>query len=161
MALPPDPIPLQVELQQRIPFRSRSQEALIGVAKAASMANRATAKVLARRRLSLAQYNVLRILRGSEPTGLATLAIRERMIDPAAAITRLIDKLEAVGLVSRERGVGDRRQVNCRITGAGLTVLAELDEPVLAIDDRIGKFLSEEDLGRLNSLLERMRAGLR
>ena len=161
MSTLPEPIPLQEELRQRIPFRSRAQEALIGVARTASMANRATARVLASRKLSLAQYNVLRILRGAEPDGLATLAIRERMIDPAAAITRLIDKLEAAGLVARERGTGDRRCVNCRITEAGLRVLAELDEPVLSLDGGIGRYLSEDELAELNRLLELMRAGLR
>lgn len=157
----PEPISLQAELQQRIPFRSSAQEALIGVAKTASTANRAAAKVLATRNLSLAQYNVLRILRGAEPEGLATLAIRDRMIDPAAAITRLIDKLEAAGLAARARLTGDRRCVNCRITEVGLRVLGELDEPILALDARITRYLSEDELAQLNGLLERLRAGLR
>ncbi len=156
-----EPVSLREELKQKAPFRNSAHEALLGVLKTASVSNRATAKILATKKLSLAQYNVLRILRGAEPSGLATLAIRDRMIDPAAAITRLIDKLEAAGMVRRERGAGDRRLVNCRVTELGLATLAALDPPVNGIDLKIGRLLSEEELGHLNALLERLRAGLR
>jgi DNA-binding MarR family transcriptional regulator len=156
-----EPVSLHEELKQNAPFRNRAHEALLGVLKTASVSNRSAAKLLAAKKLSLAQYNVLRILRGAEPAGLATLAIRDRMIDPAAAITRLIDKLEASGMVRRERGEGDRRLVNCRITERGLETLAALDPPINGIDIKIGQLLSGEELDHLNALLERMRAGLR
>ena len=52
---------------------------------------------------SLAQYNVLRILRGAGEEGLPTLAIRDRMIDEGSTVTRLLDKLEKASLVTRDR----------------------------------------------------------
>ena len=54
--------------------------------------------------LSATQYNVLRILRGAGEAGLACREIGERMIDHDPDITRLLDRLEARGLIARERG---------------------------------------------------------
>ena len=91
----------------------------------AAVARRPLVKVVEAVGLSLAQYNVLRILRGAGAAGLPTLAIRERMVEDAAGITRLIDKLEAAGHVTRERATPDRRLVLCRITKDGLDLLSE------------------------------------
>src|SRR2546430_16095982 len=71
-------------------------------------------------RITGQQYNVLRILRGAEPEGLPTLTIAERMIERTPGITRMIDRLEAKGLVAREVRPHDRRRVYCRITRNGL-----------------------------------------
>src|ERR1041385_1042541 len=76
------------------------------------------------------QYNVLRILRGAEPDGLPTLTIAERVIEKTPGITRMIDRLEAKGLVAREIRPHDRRCVYCRITTKGLKLLDLLDRPV-------------------------------
>lgn len=148
------------ELQQTRPFPSVAQEAMVAVARTASVVDRAVARVIARHGLSTAQYNVLRILRGAGPGGLPTLAIRERMIDPAAAITRLVDKLERAGHLARERNDDDRRCVNCTITAQGLAVLAELDPLVNGVDERITTGLTASELRELVALLDRVRAGL-
>jgi len=103
------------------------------------------------------QYNVLRILRGAEPEGLPTLAIVERMIERAPGITRMIDRLEAKGLVARERRGADRRCVHCRITAAGLDLLGVLDRPVDAADRAAFGALNERELSQLTTLLERVR----
>lgn len=107
---------LQQELQQTRPFRSDAQEAALALLRTASVVSRRFARVVEPQGLSLAQYNVLRILRGAGPDGLPTLAIRDRMIDEGSTVTRLLDKLEAAGLVTRDRSRPDRRQVLCRIT---------------------------------------------
>ena len=103
------------------------------------------------------QYNVLRILRGAEPDGLPTLTIAERMIERAPGITRMIDRLEAKGLVTRERRHGDRRCVHCRVTAAGLDLLRRLDGPVDAADRAALAVLNQSELVQLASLLERVR----
>src|SRR5947199_10599404 len=76
------------------------------------------------------QYNVLRILRGVGPRGLPTLTIAERMIERTPGITRMIDRLEAKGLVARETRPDDRRYVHCRITEEGLKLLRLIDGSV-------------------------------
>lgn len=79
--------------------------------------------------LSSTQYNVLRILRGA-PEGLPCGAIAERMITRDPDITRLLDRLERRGLISRSRERKDRRMVRARIAPEGLALLARLDVPV-------------------------------
>jgi DNA-binding MarR family transcriptional regulator len=79
--------------------------------------------------LSPTQYNVLRILRGSIE-GLPCGEIASRMITRDPDITRLLDRLEKRGLISRCRETKDRRMVMARITPEGLKTLARLDEPV-------------------------------
>jgi DNA-binding MarR family transcriptional regulator len=148
------------ELQQTRPFPSAAQEALVGIARTASVTDRAIASLIAPYGLSTAQYNVLRILRGAGAEGLATLAIRDRMIDPAAAITRLVDKLEESGHLSRERLTEDRRSIRCRITPKGLAVLAELDPQLGVVDEQITAALTPDEVQALIGLLDRFRAGL-
>jgi DNA-binding MarR family transcriptional regulator len=104
--------------------------------------------------LSLNQYNVLRILRGAEPSGLPCGQIAERMLTRDPDMTRLLDRLEGRGLVSRCREKGDRRVVQARITGQGLKVLAELDEPVRKKHEEQLGHLSDAKLRTLIELLE-------
>jgi len=103
------------------------------------------------------QYNVLRILRGAEPEGLPTLTIAERMIERAPGITRMIDRLEAKGLVAREIRPDDRRYVHCRVTEKGLNLLELLDEPVEEANHAAFRGLSKAELGQLVALLEKTR----
>lgn len=148
------------ELQQTRPFPSLTQEAIVGIARTASVVDRAVARAIAPWGLSTAQYNVLRILRGAGSAGLPTLAIRERMIDPAAAITRLVDKLERSGLLARERTSADRRCIQCVITPRGLEVLAALDPVVGEVDAQLLAGLTDAEVEGLISLLDRIRGHL-
>ena len=124
----------------------------------AAVSKRPVVKVVEAAGISLAQYNVLRILRGSGPEGLPTLAIRERMVEEAAGITRLIDKLEGAGYVSRERSTPDRRLVLCRISKSGLALLSELDADVNEADKAVLQVLNEEELDQLIDLLDKVRS---
>src|SRR5580765_6665959 len=78
--------------------------------------------------LTLHQYNVLRILRGSHPAGLPSGEIASRMVTRDPDITRLVDRLERRGLVMRLRGREDRRVVQVQITANGLELLRSLDQ---------------------------------
>lgn len=148
------------ELQQTRPFRSRREELFLAILRSAAVVRRPVAKVVEEHGVSLAQYNVLRILRGAGETGLPTLAIRERMIEEAAGITRLIDKLEAAGYVVRERGASaDRRQVYCCITPLGLALLERVDPGVAQSTEAVLAPLDEAQLSTLLSLLDDVRAG--
>jgi len=151
---------LQAELQQRLPIPSTRQEAFLGFLRTGAVMRRPVARVIESHSISMAQYNVLRILRGAGDAGLPTLDIRERMIEEAAGITRLIDKLERASLVRRSRHESaDRRQVYCHITADGLALLRNLDPMVeLAIEAALA-MLSGPELKALIALLDRIRAG--
>jgi DNA-binding MarR family transcriptional regulator len=86
--------------------------------------------------LTGAQYNVLRILRGAEPEGLACSNISDRMISHDPDMTRLLDRMEKRSLITRQRQKDDRRVVKTRITPAGLQVLRRLDQPIRELHKR-------------------------
>jgi len=106
--------------------------------------------------LSPTQYNVLRILRGS-PAGLPCGEIASRMITRDPDITRLLDRMEKRGLVSRCRETKDRRMVLTRITPEGLKILGELDGPVQEAHRKQLGHLGPERLGKLADLLRAAR----
>jgi len=104
------------------------------------------------------QYNVLRILRGAEPEGLPCSGISERMISHDPDMTRLLDRMEKRGLISRQRQTNDRRVIKTRITPAGLALLKSLDQPVRELHKRQFRNLPAARLKTLAQLLEEVRA---
>ncbi len=151
---------LLTELRQRRPFRSKGQEAFLGILRTGDVTKHRYAELFAPEGVTFQQYNVLRILRGAGSDGLPTLDIGERMIERTPGVTRIVDRLEAKGLAYRDRGVSDRRQVWCRITEAGLALLAKVEEPVHQIDNALFADLTAEELDTLIRLLDTVREGL-
>lgn len=151
-----EPSLLQQEIKQRA-FRSSAQEATIAILRTADVLRRRIAGVLEPHGITMQQYNVLRILRGSFPDPLPTLEIGERLIEQTPGVTRLIDRLEEKGLVRRARCTEDRRLVHCWITPAGLELLAELDPVADATDERLAGSFDPGELRQLIGLLERVR----
>jgi DNA-binding MarR family transcriptional regulator len=115
--------------------------------------------------LSHTQYNVLRILRGagreagreSKDSGLPCGEIAARMITRDPDITRLLDRLEARGLVARSRQKEDRRVVQARIAPAGMKLLRQLDGQVEALHNEQMRGVSAGHLETLLELLEEVR----
>ena len=106
------------------------------------------------------QYHVLRVLRDAGAGGLACNAVAERCVSGDPDVTRLLDRLEKQGWVSRAREASDRRVVTARITRDGLRLLDELEEPVSALHARQLERLGEGDLPVLRRLLQQV-AGAR
>ncbi len=141
------------------PVASQAQEAFVTLFSTTDRVRAFFAAIYTPYGITLQQYNVLRILRGAEPEGLPMLTIADRMVERAPGITRMIDRLEAKGLVVRERRGGDRRCVHCRITKQGLGLLARLDEPVEEGNWASFAALNKQELTQLVKLLERVRKG--
>jgi MarR family transcriptional regulator, organic hydroperoxide resistance regulator len=139
-------------------FRSREQQATLGLLRTADALKRHYARVIEPHGITLQQYNVLRILRGAGPDGLPTLTIGERMIEQTPGVTRLVDRLESKKLVDRLPCPNDRRRVFCRITPEGLALLEKLDAPINQADTQAVSVLREDDLGSLIEMLDRVRA---
>jgi DNA-binding MarR family transcriptional regulator len=154
------PSRLQQELKQTKPFRSPSHEAMVGLVRTTDELRRRAAAVIEPKGITLQQYNVLRILRGAGPDGLPTLEIATRMIEQAPGITRLLDRLEGKKLVHRERCPSDRRQVTCRITDKGLSLLGGLDESVDSSESHLLGGLTQGEQRQLVALLDRIRVAL-
>jgi DNA-binding MarR family transcriptional regulator len=109
--------------------------------------------------ISANQYNVLRILRGSLD-GLPCREISNRMITRDPDITRLLDRLERRGLISRCRETKDRRMVIARITPDGLKLLARLDDPIQEGHRRQLGHMGRERIRALSELLRTARSAV-
>ena len=165
--MPPDiaPVPssLAAEIKKRQPFGSPAQEAYLNLLRTASVLEGPIEQVFKQHGISPAKYNILRILRGSKSTGecgeygLPSLEIAERMITRVPDITRLVDGLEADGLVTRNRCTADRRVVYVGITTPGLDLLDRLDAPLTLAHQHLMAHLTRDELDVLNQLLVKAR----
>jgi DNA-binding MarR family transcriptional regulator len=104
--------------------------------------------------LTATQYNVLRILRGAEPQGLPCRVIGDRMISRDPDMTRLLDRLETQGYITRERQKDDRRVIKTRITSEGLKQLKKLDQPVHELHQSQFRHMSAARVRQLGELLQ-------
>ncbi len=100
------------------------------------------------------QYNVLRILRGAGPEGLCRYEIGDRLVTPVPDVSRLLDRMTAAGMLTRQRALTDRRLVVACITPRGLAALEALDEPSQHIIGAQMKHLSDDQLHTLRDLLD-------
>ncbi len=150
---------LAEEIKQQRPFGSLEEEVTLGLARTSDLLARAADEVLKASGLTATQYNVLRILRGAGSAGLSCSEVGSRMITRDPDLTRLLDRLEARKLVTRSRDGDDRRVVTTRITASGLSLLSELDAPVLAQHKKSLGHLGAEKLKALAHLLDEARSG--
>ncbi len=135
---------------------SREEAVFLELVRTADILSRRPAEVIKAAELSPTQYNVLRILRGAAEL-LTCGEISKRMITRDPDITRLVDRLENRGLISRSRESRDRRTVLVQITKAGLALLASLDEPIQDAHRSQLAHLGEKRLKQLSELLSTCR----
>ena len=144
---------LKYEIHQNKPFHSIRHEAVLGLLKTTDLVRRVISGVVEPAGITMQQYNVLRILRGAGNTALPTLEIRARMVEQTPGITRLLDKLEQRGWVTRNRHGEDRRQVLCLITPEGKDLIDSLDDAVDAtFDQLLGHVPDLEVLGMVQAM---------
>jgi DNA-binding MarR family transcriptional regulator len=128
--------------------------AFIALLKAADKLAQQAEQLVKANGLTGAQYNVLRILRGAEPDGLACSTISERMISHDPDMTRLLDRMEKRDLITRQRQTDDRRVVKTRITGGGLELLKQLDHPIRELHKKQFAHMGNARVKELADLLE-------
>ncbi|MEM6799428.1 MAG: MarR family transcriptional regulator [Planctomycetota bacterium] len=112
--------------------------------------------LLRERDLTLSQYEVLRILRDSGRK-LTVVELTGFMVHETPAMTGLIDRLEADGLVERERSVEDRRMVYVKLCRKGKALVDRLDQPVADLHAEFVAGLSQKEQTALEALLLKVR----
>jgi DNA-binding MarR family transcriptional regulator len=142
---------LKDEIKQKSPFRSVHEEVALAMLRTADLITVPMSEVLRKADLSTSQYNVLRILRGAGSEGLPCGEISTRMVRRDPDLTRLLDRLETRGLVSRKRSTADRRVVLATITKEALQLLESLDDPV---EESLKSALGHVPKQRLRQLIE-------
>lgn len=113
-------------------------------------------KVLKPHGLTLAQYNVMRILRGQHPEVCTVNLIIDRMLDRMSNVSRIVDKLVTKQYVSRIPNKEDRRAVDVCITDQGLEILEKLDQSLNSLFKEINNF-TEDECRQVNNFLDRFR----
>ena len=149
---PPDARPSPPS--RRAPQPHLQEQVFVALWRTADALTRGPEALLKTAGLSGTQYNVLRILRGAGAAGLACREVGCRLISRDPDITRLLDRLERRGLITRTREQKDRRVVKTFITGKGLQILAKLDAPVREMHRRQLRHLPPAKLRQLLRLLE-------
>jgi DNA-binding MarR family transcriptional regulator len=148
---------LQDELRQTKPFRTLRQEAQLNIVRTANVLSDAFEQMLKPHGITGTQYNVLRILRGAEPDGLCRNEVSQRLLNRMPDATRLLDRMEEAGLVTRERSSSDRRLVTTRITRKGRQIVDDLDDAADQQHEQALGHLSEQQLKTLIKLLTLVR----
>ena len=142
---------LQVEIKQNRPFPNIESEALLSIVRTAAVIEHSINETLKPFGVTSTQYNVLRILRGAGSDGLCGKEVAARLISPAPDVARLLDRMEEMGLIVRERDTKDRRYVTARVTPKGLALLEQADP---ALDAAHRHRMARADETALKSLID-------
>lgn len=148
------------EIGQTRPFENRRQEAALNILRTADVLKRGLDLVLKRHGITSTQYNVLRILRGAGQRGLHCGGIAERMITAEPDITRLLMRIERLGLLVRQRDVADRRKVTAIATERGLQLLDEVKAPLRKLQEHQFALLRDDEIEALIGSLEKVRESI-
>jgi DNA-binding MarR family transcriptional regulator len=135
-------------------FESPFHEAFLNLMVATAHLRDLVDRMCERHRITMAQYNVLRILRGAHPEGYPRCEIAQRMIERAPDVTRLIDRLEEQELVERGRSDADRRLSVTRITRKGLDLLERMQPDAEAVHRTLAARLTPAQAEELSRLCE-------
>lgn len=138
-------------------FESAQQKAILNVVYTANWLRDQQADIFKPFSILPQHFNVLRILRGQHPKPVSPGDIKEVMIDKNNDVTRLIDKLVNMELVSRHLCAENRRKMDVHITSKGLKLLEKMDAPLKEAFKDIRKKLSEKEANVLSDLLDKLR----
>lgn len=104
--------------------------------------------------LTSTQWSPLMLIaRGGNPTA-ATLA-RELNTD-TGAMTRLLDRLERKGLLTRRRSIEDRRVIELQLTDAGRTAIGRLPHVLAQVYNEHLRGFTPAEFAQLKELLRRL-----
>ena len=118
---------LRDELRQGRPFRSLEEELYLNIARTSAVLDHELVQALKRFEITPTQYNVLSILRGAGDAGLCRGDISERLVRQVPDVTRLLDRMEEMQLITRERTGDDRRFVLAYLLGGRVIQVAIVD----------------------------------
>ena len=123
----------------------------------AGILGREVEKICDKENLTEAHFRVLWVLcRESTPTGRAMGDIADGLINRAADLTRLVDKLDKLSLVVRSRPKHDKRSVVVRVTPKGRRVFERLHEQIRHLHVEQWSGLTQTEQRQLVALLAKV-----
>jgi len=150
---------LESELKQK-QFNTAEERVMVNILYTAYRINDHLACILSPYKISVQQYNILRILRGQYPSCASVILLKERMIDKNSGVSRLVEKLRLKGFIERKVNENDRRQVDVKILPAGLKALKEIDQKILLFH-RSARISRHKNLNSINTFLDTLRTNLK
>lgn len=152
---------LRDQIQKQSEFASPAEEAMLNIARTAAVLDGAERAFFRRFDLTPPAYNLLRILRGHKQRGAAdgvrASEIGCQMVVRMPDVTRLVDRLEDRGLVSRRVSSDDKRVKYVRVTDKGLRLLERIDPEIETLGQSVLGHMSERDLRTVSRLMEQVR----
>src|SRR5574343_620319 len=143
---------MKIDEELKSNFKSPQQRAIVNIRFTSNYLGNIQNQFMSKYDLSMAQFNILRIIRGAKDT-INVNTVKERMIEKSPNTTRLMDKLIDKTLIERVRCEEDRRVVYVEINKRGLELLDKID---LHFEQQMNfaHHLSEEESDQLNDLLD-------
>ena len=139
-------------------FSSIEQEGLLNLFIASNYLHSKLDTICYGYKITLAQFNVLRILKGAHPDGYPRGEIMRRMVEPAPDVTRLIDRLIKEEYVERFYSDKDRRLSLARITKKGINLLTKINPEVDKFISDYSSSLNKNEKETLSLLCEKLYA---
>ena len=154
-----EPTPRETGNQkQKLSFRNIAQEVYLCLVISTSQLSYDVDVLMRKHGLTQPQYNVLRILRGAGDDGLGRNEIRDRLVTSMPDVTRLLDRMEAAGLISRKQCEVDRRQIRTTLTARGTKLVGKLDAPLDNLHRKHAAGIQETELKIMLAVLSKLRA---
>ena len=148
---------LEQEIKQKA-FRSEQSKLIVNLIYTYNQLKSRIATVLKNEGVTMQQYNVLHIVNGSGEEGITTSEIRERMLDKMSDASRMVDRLESMELLLKQRDRDDRRVLHVFLTEKGQALVQRLMQQDTI--DQLASGVKEESAQQLNKLLDSFRASL-
>lgn len=147
---------LEKEIHQTKPFRNEYHRASVNLIFTGKWMIQFHSDIFKKYRITVQQYNIMRILQGRYPKATTVKLIRERMLDRMSDASRIVELLRKKGMVERNISNSDRRRTDVLITKKGTTLLEEIEKKSEQMDKRLAS-LNEEEIKQLNTLLDKAR----
>ena len=144
---------LQERMKQKT-FQNAGQEAMLNLIAASDHVRDRLNCLCQKKNISIAQYNILRILKGKFPQGYPRSEIASRMVERAPDITRIIDRMVSNGLVVRLKSEEDMRKSIAFITQKGINILVELNKLIHTYQINFQNQISKKQCENLTNICD-------
>lgn len=138
-------------------FRSEQHKAILNLYYTVSWIEKEQKKFFKKHNITMQQYNVLNILKSVQPEKLSTSAIKKRLTDSNPDVSRMVDRLEDLKLVTKKANKTDKRLIEVTITSKGLQLVNKINKNINKIDEILK--LGSKEAKELNRLLDKARNG--
>ncbi len=138
-------------------FRSEQQKAILNLYYTVSWVEKEQKKFFKKHNVTMQQYNVLNILKSVQPEKISTSDIKKRLTDSNPDVSRMVDRLETLKLITKKANKADKRLIEVSITAKGIQLVDKLNKNIGKLDEVLK--LGGKDAKELNKLLDKARGG--